>query len=130
METVLFIPGLPGPYPEERYRVEVREVEWIKNQFGLRYLAGVVMSRTQRHLDWVRIEFILYNDQGLPVGSTSECRTELEPNGLWKFQTIVSQVDAVKVSDPLVSCEYGRITQGKMAPSPRPSASVAASASH
>ena len=129
METVLFIPGLPGPYPEERYRVEVREVEWVKNQFGLRYLAGVVMSRTPRHLDWVRIEFILYNDQGLPVGSTSECHTDLDANGLWKFQTPVSQVEAVKVSEPLVSCEYGRITQGRIALSPRPSSSVAVPAS-
>jgi hypothetical protein len=120
METVLFIPGLAGPYPEERYRVEAREMEWKKSDFGLRYLAGVVMSMTQRHLDWVRVEFILYSQQGLPVGSTSDCRTSFGPNDLWKFQAPVAQTEAVKASDPLISCEYGRVAGGKILQATRP----------
>jgi hypothetical protein len=120
METVLFIPGLAGPYPEERYRVEAREMEWKKSDFGLRYLAGVVMSMTQRHLDWVRVEFILYSQQGLPVGSTSDCRTSFGPNDLWKFQAPVAQTEAVKASDPLISCEYGRVAGGKILQAARP----------
>ena len=91
METVLFIPGLAAPYPEERYHVEAREMEWKRSDFGLRYLAGIVISKTPRHLDWVRVEFILYNQQGLPVGSTSDCQTDFGPNEIWKFQAPVAQ---------------------------------------
>src|SRR5258708_3202395 len=120
METVLFIPGLAGPYPEERYHVEAREVEWKSSDFGPRSLAGVVMSKTQRNLDWVRVEFILYDHQGLPIGSTSECRTSFGPNDLWKFQAPVAQSEAVKASDPLLSCEYGRVSAGKIVPVVRP----------
>ena len=91
-----------------------------KERFWFEVLAGVVMSMTQRHLDWVRVEFILYSQQGLPVGSTSDCRTSFGPNDLWKFQAPVAQTEAVKASDPLISCEYGRVAGGKILQAARP----------
>src|SRR6266571_2453755 len=60
METVLFIPGLESPYSEDQYVLEAREIKWGKNQFGLRQVEGVVENKSAKHLDWVRIEFILY----------------------------------------------------------------------
>jgi len=130
METVLFIPGLEAPYPEERYRVEVREIQWQTSDLGLRYLTGIVTSKTPRILAWVRIEFILYNEQGLPVGSTSECQTDLAGYESWKFRTPISQNDAVKASCPLISCEYGRIVGCRIPPVVRPPSPVKAPAAH
>src|SRR5215510_13124150 len=64
METVLFIPGLEAPYPSEQYRLEARECRWSSNQFGARHVEGVVENKSAKHLDWVRIEFILYSQAG------------------------------------------------------------------
>ena len=110
METVLFIPGLDAPYPGEQYVVEARDVRWGTNQFGVRQLQGTVHNKSAKHLDWIRIEFILYGQQGLPVGSTSDCLIGVPPGKVWNFQAPVAQGDAVKASAPLLTCEYGRIT--------------------
>jgi len=116
METVLFIPGLQAPYPEDQYVLEARETQWAKNEFGVRHLEGVVENKSSKHLDWVRIEFILYSQPGLPVGSTSDCIVGVPPGKLWKFQAPVSQADALEASEPLLSCEYGRVLRPKPAP--------------
>ena len=121
METVLFIPGLDAPYPSEQYVVEAREVRWGTNQFGVRQLQGTVHNKSSKHLDWIRIEFILYGQQGLPVGSTSDCLIGVPPGKVWDFQAPVAQADAVKPSAPLLTCEYGRITTPMPATSPNAS---------
>jgi hypothetical protein len=98
--------------------VEARDVRWGTNQFGVRQLQGTVHNKSTKHLDWLRIEFILYGQQGLPVGSTSDCFIGVPPGKLWDFQAPVAQGDAVKVSAPLLTCEYGRIAAPKPAVSP------------
>jgi hypothetical protein len=109
METVLFIPGLEAPYSERQYLLETREIGWNQTQFGVRCLEGVVENKSAKHLDWVRIEFILYGQPGLPVGSTSDCLIAVPPSKVWKFQAPVSQPEARHASEPLLSCEYGRV---------------------
>jgi hypothetical protein len=118
METVLFIPGLEAPYPGEQYVVEARDIRWGTNQFGVRQLQGTVHNKSAKHLDWIRVEFILYGQQGLPVGSTSDCLTGVSPGKVWDFQASVAQGDAVKASAPLLTCEYGRIATAQPAASP------------
>jgi len=125
METVLFIPGLGAPYSEEQYRLDTREIGWATNQFGVRHVAGIVMNHSAKDLDWVRIEFILYSKAGLPVGSTSDCLLKFAPQKSWKFQAPVSQEEAVRLSEPLLSCEYGRVSKLPHPLPPTPSAAGA-----
>ena len=109
METVLFIPGLGAPYAQDQYSLEAKELAWGENQFGVRQLTGVVVNQSLKNLDWVRIEFILFNNSGLPVGSTSDCLLNFSAQKSWKFHAPVCQPDASRYSQALVSCEYGRI---------------------
>src|SRR5439155_790216 len=109
METVLFIPGLEAPYSEEHYPLVTKEIRWTNSNLGIRLLEGVVENKSARRLDWVRIEFILYSRPDCPVGTTSDCWIELPPAQLWKFRAPVSQADALHASEPLLSCEYGRV---------------------
>jgi hypothetical protein len=114
METVLFIPGLQPPYEEERYALETREVVWTKNEFGVRTLMGVVENCSMRDLDWVRIEFILYDRSSVPVGTTSDCLLKFSARKLWKFRAPIAQSDVERASEGLLSCEYGRVTRSKL----------------
>jgi len=109
METVLFIPGLEAPYSEEQYPLAMKEFRWSNSDLGIRHLEGIVENKSARRLDWVRIEFILYNRPNCPVGTTSDCWTDLPPGENWKFRAPVSQADAQHASEPLLSCEYGRV---------------------
>ena len=111
METILFIPGLPAPYPEEQYRLEFREIQWSTAEFGGRILTGTVFNSSTKNLDWVRIEFILYTEQGLPVGSTSDSMIQFGSQQSWRFKAPVMQVEAARASEPLLSCEYGRVAR-------------------
>jgi hypothetical protein len=115
METVLFIPGLPTPYAEDQHLLETRETKWAMTQFGIRCLEGIVENKSSKHLDWVRIEFILFGQAGVPIGSTSDCLINVAPNKVWKFRAPVAQADVTHASEPLVSCEYGRVAQPKTA---------------
>ncbi len=118
METILFIPGLGAPYGEEQYAIQTREMSWSTNEFGVRHLRGVAINNSTKNLDWVRIEFILYNNQGLPVGTTSDCKISFPSGESWKFQAPVNQLEAVHSSEALLSCEYGRVTRIKQASLP------------
>ena len=109
METVLFIPGLQAPYSEEQCLLEARDIRWAENKFGVRHVQGCVENKSGRHLNWVRIEFILFSKQGCPVGSTSDCLIDVPRARLWNFQAPVVQSEALHASDPLLACEYGRV---------------------
>ena len=109
METVLFIPGLQAPYSEEQCLLEARDIRWAENKFGVHHVQGCVENKSGRHLNWVRIEFILFSKQGCPVGSTSDCLIDVPPARLWNFQAPVGQSEAQHVSEPLLVCEYGRV---------------------
>ena len=110
METVLFIPGLQAPYAEQLCALAVREIHWAKNEFGTRHLAGLLQNISTRHLNWVRIEFILYSRPDCPVGTTSDCLINVPPNRVWRFSAPLSQPEALHASEPLLSCEYGRVS--------------------
>jgi hypothetical protein len=113
METVLFIPGTSAPYAQEEYVLEARDVQWSEGRFGVRNLVGAVENKSRKHLNWVRIEFILFSQPGSPIGTTSDCLLTCPPGRIWKFQAPVSQKEAQHASHPLLSCEYGRILSPK-----------------
>lgn len=121
METVLFIPDAEPPYSLEQFLLETRNVGWARSTLGVRNLVGVVENKSKKNLDWVRIEFILHNHLALPVGSTSDCLIRFPAGGQWRFQAPVFQTEALVVSAPMLSCEYGKLFRPKQAVAePRP----------
>jgi hypothetical protein len=125
METVIFVPGGETPYPENEYFLQATNIGWSKHSLGFRNVIGTVVNNSQKDLDWVRIEFTLVNRESLPIGSTSDCLLEFPVNGVWRFHAPVFQSEAVGVGAPLISCEYGKISQLKRIVHP---AAVAAAA--
>src|SRR5262249_26867012 len=90
METVLFSPGSESPYAREKYNVEARNITWATKPLGGRNLVGEVINRSASYLDWVRIEFVLYDQTGTPVGHTADCLIEFPPGKVWNFSAPVS----------------------------------------
>ncbi len=106
---MLYIPGLDAPYPAKDFPVEATNVAWSRSPTGLRNVVGVVVNKSNKNLDWVRIEFTLVNSNALPVGSSSDAVLGLPAKATWKFKAPVSQADALGAGAPMLSCEYGRI---------------------
>ena len=124
METIMFIPGRDQPYPTNEYLLEATNIGWSKTMFGTRNVVGMIVNTSNRDLDWVRVEFTLVNRQALPVGSTSDCLIDFPADGVWRFQAPVCQHDAVGVSAPLISCEFGKLFAPKPVIAARPAPPV------
>src|SRR5437667_11873723 len=60
METVLFIPGLQVPYSEKQCLLDIRDICWAENKFGVRYVKGCVENKSGRQLNWVLMVIIMY----------------------------------------------------------------------
>jgi hypothetical protein len=108
-ETVLYIPGQGPPYLPELFPLVATNIAWSRNPLGLRNIVGIVMNKSNKNLDWVRIEFTLVNQLALPVGSTSDALFNLPAKGTWQFKAPVFQADALGAGAPQLSCEYGKI---------------------
>ena len=109
METVLFVPGIAGPYPQEQYFLQATNIGWSRTPLGFRNVVGTVINTSERHFDWVRIEFKLVNREANQVGETSDCLIGFPPKGIWTFRAPVFQAEALGVGAPLIACEYGKI---------------------
>lgn len=121
METVLFVPGVAQPYPQEQYFLQAINIGWARTPLGFRNVVGTVINTSDRNFDWVCIEFTLITREAVPVGETSDCLISFPAKGIWRFRAPVFQAEAVGVGAPLISCEYGKIA----VPKPRPSNHVA-----
>ncbi len=108
-ETVLYIPGQRPPYPPEHFPLVATNIAWSRNPLGMRNVVGIVVNKSNKSLDWVRIEFTLVNQLALPVGSTSDAMFNLPAKATWQFKAPVFQADALGVGAPLLSCEYGKL---------------------
>jgi len=109
METVLFVPGVAQPYPQEQYFLQATNIGWSRTALGFRNVVGTVINTSDRNFDWVRIEFTLVNREAAPVGGTSDCLIGFPPKGIWTFRAPVFQAEALGVGAPLIACEYGKI---------------------
>ena len=112
METVLYLPEASRPYPLDKYAVEIRKIRWEVSQLGFRCIAGEVVNSTPSDLDWVRIEFILFNQVETAVGLTSDCLIGYQSGAVWKFRAPVFEDEVVRASLPSLSTEFGKVAQG------------------
>jgi len=58
-------------------------------------IIGVVRNNTSRTFGYAQIEFSLYDRYGRQVGSTFDNICNLDPYGIWRFEAIVLEDDAV-----------------------------------
>ena len=116
METVLFVPGVARPYPQEQYFLQATNIGWSRTPLGFRNVVGSVINTSDRNFDWVRIEFSLITREAVPVGETSDCLIGFPAKGIWRFRAPVFQAQALGVGAPLIACEYGKIVVPKPIP--------------
>jgi len=109
METLLFVPGTPRPYPQAQYFLQATNIGWAKSPLGFRNVVGSVINSSDKNFDWVRIEFTLVTRDSKPIGGTSDCLIGFPPRGIWTFNAPVFEDEAAGVGAPLISCEYGKI---------------------
>ena len=113
METVLHYPEADSPYSADKFRVEIRRMDWSVNELGFRCICGEVANRSTGSLDWVRVEFTLFDGAGNSVGVVSDSMTGLAPESHWKFKVPVHNPLVVRASLPVFSSEYGKTQQPK-----------------
>ena len=74
--------------------LEIIEDGVCDDEFGLKYICGVVVNNSDRPRSFVAVEVNLYDSQGVQIGSTIDNTSNLEPHGKWKFKAMVSEDDA------------------------------------
>jgi hypothetical protein len=109
METVLDDVYSARAVSTEKYRMQIRGLRWLPGQFGIRYLIGEVAGQSTKELDWVKIEFKLYNHLDVQVGSASDHLRGFGTGPTWNFQAPVFSKDASHALLADVTCEYGSI---------------------
>ncbi len=117
-ETILYIPGQGPLCPPELFPLVATNIAWSRDRLGRRNVVGVVVNKSNKSLDWVRIEFTLVSQLAVPVGSTSDALFNLPAKSTWEFKAPVFQADAMGVGAPLLSCEYGKLFRPQP-PAPR-----------
>ncbi len=65
-------------------------VDWTfkRDALDMVTIVGNVRNNTSRTMSYVQISYNLYDENGAQVGSTIANVNNLEPNGVWKFETM------------------------------------------
>lgn len=109
METLAEETGRKRSVPIEKYPVEPAHLHWQPGLFGVRYIMGDVTNRSAGDLDWVKVEFELYNDADDLLGSTSDHLRGFGAGRTWAFKAPVLKHAASRALLMDVTCEYGSI---------------------
>lgn len=96
----LLIFGIIGSFlnksSEIKGGLEVVDFDWKVGEFGNKYLVGTVKNNSDKQYSYVQVEFNLYDESGVQVGSTFANVNNLEPYGTWKFEAIVIEDNATR----------------------------------
>lgn len=79
-----------------RPALEVVGFDWGRGQYGNTVLIGTVRNNTKKTYSYVQVEFNLYDENDVQVGSTLANVNNLEPGGTWRFEAIVLEGSARK----------------------------------
>ena len=88
-------------YPSQQQASKVEELTvsswtWTYGDYGSRYLSGILKNNVNKQFNYVSVQFNLYNDRDIQVGSTLDNINNLEPYGTWKFKALVLEDEATK----------------------------------
>lgn len=109
METALYPWDIEQHHQKER-SVTVRNVKVETNELGQRSLVGEVVNDSAGNLNWIRIEFMLYDNTSLLAAVTSDSHFNLLAGATWAFHAPVFNREATHASLPIFSCEHGKIS--------------------
>lgn len=73
----------------EDFRLEMGE-------YGVGKVVGALKNNTNKQFSYVQVEFNLYDDSGIQVGSTLANVNNLEPAGIWAFEAGVLEGRAIQ----------------------------------
>ena len=62
---------------------------------GLVYAVGAVKNDTARQRFGVKIQLDLFDEQDAKIGSASDYRAVMEPQGEWQFKALLTELKAV-----------------------------------
>ena len=109
METALYVWDSEQSRPKAR-SVTVHNVKLETNELGQRSLIGEVLNDSAGDLNWIRIEFMLYDKNSLVSAVTSDSHFNLHAGTTWAFRAPVFTREAIHASLPIFSCEHGQIS--------------------
>jgi len=109
METILYAPDTGQPFPKER-RVTVENIRLEITDLGLRYLVGEVVNASAGRLNWIRIQFFVFDKNSMMTGATSDSHLNFGAGQTWNFRAPVFNKEAVQASVPDFYCEHGKIS--------------------
>ena len=109
METALYAWDIEQPHPKDR-SVTVQNVKLETNDLGQRTLVGEVVNDSAGDLNWIRIEFMLYDKTSLLTAVTSDSHFNLLAGTTWAFRAPVFHKEAIHASLPIFSCEHGKVS--------------------
>src|SRR5262249_36400477 len=122
MGTMLYVPDQFRSRLHPDADFEIRKIKWTLNRFDCRFIQGELVHRGKNGLDWVRIQFTLYNGLVPQVGPASDSLVGCSIGRVWKFQAPVHDPLVVRAPLPIIPPEFGRVY-----PEMRPPAESAAS---
>ena len=79
----------PAPEPEpvkEDYTITDETLD-NSNSFAL-YIRGVLTNNTDRNVSYIQLEYVLYDANGVQVGTAYANTSNLKAGGSWKFDAI------------------------------------------
>ncbi|GEM_PF-6884533 len=109
METLACDSRVERANAAERHLMEIRRLDWERGQFGVRYIVGEITNRSAGDLAWVRIEFVLCDEEDGRIGAASDLRRGLGRGMRWNFRVPVLRREAMRAALADVTCEYGSV---------------------
>lgn len=86
--------GVSGGVVGSADAVSVSDLKIVTTQFGVRAISGVATNNTAQAFGLANVEFNLYDDAGVQVGSTMTNVQNLEPYGKWRFEAPILEDSA------------------------------------
>ncbi len=109
MESTLDAPDANGICRLKVFGIETRILNWEANPETGARITGHLCNATGHDLDWARVDFVLYDAKGVPLGLATDHMRDLGEQIAWEFTAPVPWPTAVRASFPVITTEHGRV---------------------
>ena len=73
---------------------EIRNTRIETGEYGNKKIVGILENISGSKKSYIQIQFTLYNDEGVQVGSTMANTNNLDDDGKWKFEAMIMEEEA------------------------------------
>ncbi|MGA1999026.1 MAG: FxLYD domain-containing protein [Terriglobales bacterium] len=70
--------------------LQVSQVKWL-HEDGSVYISGIVTNQLDKQYSYVEVDYNLYDDHGVQIGTAMTNVNNLEPFGKWRFKAVVTE---------------------------------------